>query len=58
MNEKEQAKLSELTREITSMTFILRYYCQNFSSEIKEISKLAEFTEILDKKALELYDLL
>jgi hypothetical protein len=58
MNDKEHGKLSELTRQLSSMTFVLNYYCKNFSEEIKEISKLVEFTEILDKKTLELYDLL
>jgi hypothetical protein len=58
MDDMENKKLSELTNKITSMTFVLRGYCENYEQRIPEFAKLFEFTEILHNASNELFDLL
>jgi len=58
MNDSEFEKLSELARQLTSMTFVLNGYCENFDGNGIEISNLIEFTKILYKTSNKLFDLL
>lgn len=58
MNDEEHKKLSILADKITSMTFVLKAYCENFEQNISELSKLYEFAEILNNTSNEIYDLL
>lgn len=58
MKEKQLEKLANLTNELTSMTYVLHYYCQFFDGSDSEITNLIEYTRFLNEKAFELYELL
>lgn len=58
MNEEIYNNLSELANQLSSMTFILTVYCENFGENIKEIDYLVEFSQIMHKTAKNLYKLL
>jgi len=58
MNEEECEKLSRITWKLSSMTFVLNACCENYEQDIKEFSKITEFTRILHGVSEELYDLL
>ena len=58
MDEAENRKLSNIAIQLSSMTFVLNVYCENFEQEIPEFANLTAFTEMLHKTSEELYDLL
>lgn len=58
MNDEIRKELSELANQLSSMTFILNAYCENFEEEIYEIDCLVEFSQIMHKTAKNLYKLL
>lgn len=58
MNEKVYKNLSELANQLSSMTFVLTVYCENFGENIKEFDYLVEFSQIMHKTAKDLYKLL
>jgi len=58
MEEEKYKKLSEITYQLSSMTFILNGYCENFEQEVPEIANLTAFVEILQRTSEKLYDLL
>jgi hypothetical protein len=58
MKDKEIEKLADLTKEITSMTYVLYCYCQFFDENNSELANLVEYAKMLNEKSFELYDLL
>lgn len=56
MNQENQTELSSLACTIISLTAVLRAYCYCHCENNKEISKLVEFSEILDVKTNQLFD--
>ncbi|MDD3435702.1 MAG: hypothetical protein PHC64_00965 [Candidatus Gastranaerophilales bacterium] len=58
MDDIESKRLSEITQELYSMTFILCGYCENYVEIVPEIAKLSEFSKILHKTSNKLFDLL
>jgi len=56
MNEVDRKELSSLTCTLISLTAILKAYCYCHCENNEEISKLVEFTEILDTKTNQLFD--
>ncbi len=58
MNEAEYEKLSEIARRLSSMTFVLNGYCENFEQDMPEFANLTNFTKMLNKVSEELYGLL
>jgi len=58
MEETENERLLNIALKLSSMTFILNGYCQNFEQEISEFAELMEFTHMLHETSKQLYDLL
>ncbi|MFA7658415.1 MAG: hypothetical protein WCY19_03175 [Candidatus Gastranaerophilaceae bacterium] len=58
MNNTEHKKLADITIQLTSMTYLLKVYCEYFEDDITEFAKLSEFATILDKTGNLLFDLL
>lgn len=58
MDEEIKKELSELVNKLSSMTFILNAYCENFEEDIDEIGYLVEFSQIMYKTVNNLYELL
>lgn len=58
MDEEIYQKLSELANQLSSMTFVLNAYCENYEQSISEIAYLREFSHIMHKTAQKIYELL
>lgn len=58
MDEEIYKKLSELANQLSSMTFVLNAYCENYEQSISEIAYLTEFSQMMHKTAQKIYDLL
>jgi hypothetical protein len=58
MNDEEYEKLSTIARQLISMTFVLKSYCEYFEQNIPEFAKLSDFAVILDEVSNKLFDIL
>lgn len=58
MDEEKETKLSELACKLSSMTSVLKGYCENYEEEVPEITNLIDFSEILHETNEELFNLL
>ena len=56
MEKQDETDLSVLINTLTSLTAVLRGYCYYHCENSKEISKLLEFSEILDTKTNQLFN--
>jgi len=58
MDDETYEKLSDIACHLSGMTAILTAYCEHFDDKNKEVSNLVEFSQIMNKKTEEIFELL
>lgn len=57
MDETVYEKLFDIVNQLSSMSFILKAYCEKYEEDVKEIGYLVEFAKIMHETVREIYKL-